>query len=99
MGYPSNGVGVGTGGSGEVDTNKATVHVTSDEQDKPLEKALYLNRKRYPVFLAAVAQSPGLSFSAFPSGSRAGRRRAARIFCGQHFAVEGFFQRCPAHRT
>jgi hypothetical protein len=40
MGYPSNGVGVGTGGSGGVDTNKATVHVTSDEQDNPLEKAL-----------------------------------------------------------
>jgi hypothetical protein len=40
MGYPSNGVGVGGGGSGEVDTNKATVQITTDEQDNPLEKAL-----------------------------------------------------------
>jgi len=39
-GYPSNGVGVGTGGSGQVDTNKVTVHVTNDEQDNPLEKSL-----------------------------------------------------------
>jgi hypothetical protein len=40
MGYPSNGVGVGTSGSGQVDSNKVTVHVTNDEQDNPLEKAL-----------------------------------------------------------
>jgi len=40
MGYPANGVGVGGGGSNEVETNKATVHVTSDEQDNPLEKSL-----------------------------------------------------------
>jgi len=38
--YPSNGVGVGGGGSGQVDTNKVTVHVANDEQDNPLEKAL-----------------------------------------------------------
>jgi len=32
--------GIGMGGSGEADTNKATVHITNDEQDNPLEKAL-----------------------------------------------------------
>ena len=37
--YPSDGVMVG-GGSGGVDTNKATVHISSDEKDNPLEKAL-----------------------------------------------------------
>ncbi|MGB7758719.1 MAG: hypothetical protein WBL61_02765, partial [Bryobacteraceae bacterium] len=39
-GYPSDGISVGAGGSGQVDTNKVTVHVTNDEQDNPLEKAL-----------------------------------------------------------
>lgn len=39
-GYPSNGVGVGTSGSSQVDTSKVTVKITNDEQDNPLEKAL-----------------------------------------------------------
>ncbi|MGD0668779.1 MAG: hypothetical protein ABSB23_14560 [Bryobacteraceae bacterium] len=38
--YPSDGMAVGTGGSNQVDSNKATVHITSDEQDNPLEKSL-----------------------------------------------------------
>jgi len=38
--YPSDGVMVGGGGSGEVDSNKVAVHISNDEQDNPLEKSL-----------------------------------------------------------
>lgn len=38
--YPSDGMAVGNGGSDQVNSNKATVHITSDEQDNPLEKSL-----------------------------------------------------------
>ena len=40
LGGPMMGVGMGGGGADEADTNKATVHITTDEQDNPLEKAL-----------------------------------------------------------
>ena len=39
-GYPQDGVMVGAGGSGQVDTNKVTVKIATDEQDNPLEKSL-----------------------------------------------------------
>ena len=61
MGYPSNGVGVGTGGSSQVDTNKVTVHVTNDEQDNPLEKALdakMLPRKKTDAPLSGLLYFP-----------------------------------------
>jgi len=40
LGGGMGGIGMGSGGSGEADINKATVHITSDEQDNPLERAL-----------------------------------------------------------
>ena len=47
--YPSSGMGVGTSGSSQAESNKATVHMTTDEQDNPLEKSLdakMLQRKK-----------------------------------------------------
>jgi hypothetical protein len=61
MGYPSNGVGIGSGGSGQVDSNKVTVHVTSDEQDNPLEKSLdakMLPRKKTEQPLSGLLYFP-----------------------------------------
>lgn len=61
IGYPSDGVMVGAGGSGQVDTNKVTVHVTSDEQDNPLEKALdekMLPRKKTEQPLSGLLYFP-----------------------------------------
>jgi len=59
--YPSNGVGVGGGGAGQIDTNKVTVHVASDEQDNPLEKALdqkMLPRKKTEEPLSGLLYFP-----------------------------------------